>query len=242
MDIKTGRNASMKTKSVGICTIGLRAALALYACVLTLNEHAIAGEGNLKHLRTYLREMGDRLDCYFIVEGVCRRYAVPIPILDTVDYEESEDIRDIDSMVSFLNKISLTWKYDKPEALHLVANRMDRNNKIIRIRDSRLSDVEGYILNKKVSVEYHGTPQGLLKFLSIQYPLFQERRVTSTGMEYGLDGTTPINVSVKDTRIEDLLTECIPLSGYNRIIWSSCSDGKSESPIVIVEFYGKIMK
>ena len=140
-----------------------------------------------------------------------------------------------------MNKLNIECIFQEPKiTIHLVAEKIERDKTIIRIRDARLSEIAGYALTKKVSVEYEGTPYGLVKFLSTKDPLIRWPRVVVTGSPPGIDTTTPIKVAVTDTPIRDLLTDCIPLSvGYNRIIWSSYTAGKTESPDVTVEFYGR---
>jgi hypothetical protein len=252
MAVKTRRNVSMKAKAMEVCIVGLCAAFAVCACV-ALNGHAIAGEENMRGFEDYLSEMGNRLDCYFTVESIGHTemvyppngnpFRAPVygnPILNGTVNVGSEDAKSINAMVSFLNKVSIEW--GPAQKIRLVAEKIERNKTIIRIRDARLSDVAGYVLNTKVSIEYNGIPNGLLTLLSTQDPLIRPRNFVSTVGDIGIDINTPVRVAVKDTPIRNLLTDCIPLSEYSRIIWGSFTNGKAESPVVTVEFYGRSME
>jgi hypothetical protein len=241
----------MKIKGMKVCIFGLCTAITVCACVTVLSAYAVAGEVHSESFAGYLAEMGARLDCHFTVESVGAEvlfhptngdpFMLRVhnnTILDGMVNVGSEDIKNIDAMVSFLNKVSIQWDYPKQE-IHLVAEKNEKDKTIIRIRDSRLSDVAGYVLNKKVSVEYDGNPEGLLMLLSNKDGLIQPEVFISTNSG-GTDFSTPIRIAVKDTPIRDLLTECIPLSNYSRIIWSSKTDGKSNSPAVTVVFSGSL--
>lgn len=235
----------MKATAVEVSIIGFCKVLVVCACMVVLNDHAIAGEENMKVFRSYLSEMGSRLDCYFTVESVGLAGSLNNSILDAVVNADSKGVQNIDAMMAFLtNNVSITWKdAGKTNTIHLVADKIERNKTIIRIRDARLSDVIGYALTKKVSVEYDGTPDGLLKLLSVRDRLIQPQLVFPIGMgAIQVNDQTPIRVDVTDISIRDLLTECIPLSGYSRIIWSSYTDGKAKSPVVTVKFYGRSQK
>jgi hypothetical protein len=241
----------MKTKVMKVSIIALCTAITMCACVTARSGYAVAGEEHSDIFGGYLAEMGARLNCHFTVESVGASTTIDMPngkplivpvgnntILDGMVNVGSEDIKNIDAMVSFLNKVSIQWDYPKQE-IHLLADKIEKDKTIIRIRDARLSDVAGYVLNKKVSVEYDGNPDGLLKLLSNKEGLIQPQVVFSTH-SVGNDYSTPIRVAVKDTPIRDLLTECISLSNYNRIIWSSKTDGKSKSPLVTAVFSGSL--
>jgi hypothetical protein len=201
----------------------------------------------------YLLEMGKRLDCYFTVENVghadtmerspngelIKRGHPGNQILEARVNVDSGDVKDIDAMVSFLNKVSIEWKDYEPRTIHLLADKIERNKTIIRIRDAKLSEVDDYVLNKKVSIEYDGDPLGLIKLLSTQGLLIEPQiGGTRFGRPGGIDNGTPIKVSVKDKSIRDMFTECIPLAGYSRLIWSSYTAGTAKSPVVTVSFYG----
>jgi hypothetical protein len=145
--------------------------------------------------------------------------------------------------MSFLTtKGIIAWEGEgKTNTIRLLADRIECNKMIIRLRDTRLSQVKNYALAKKVSAKYDGNPDGLLRFLSDRNPLIQPEVSFTVGMgpiEVN-DSLTPITVNVENKNVKDLLTKCVPLSGYNRIIWSSYTDGKIESPIVTVKFHGK---
>jgi hypothetical protein len=243
----------MKTIAMELCITVLCAAFAVCACVIALNDHVIAGEERSGSHPLYLFEMGSRLDCYFTIESIKppgKVYRLPDgqsaierddndPILDGLVTLDLENATNVDALVSLLNKVSITGS--SSETIHLVASKIEHNKPIIMIRDARLKEVAGYVLNKKVSVEYDGNPNGLVTLLSTKDPLIQlpHPSIVSSAVIGGGDYYTPIKVAVRDTPIRDLLTECIPLSGYSRIIWVSYTDAKAKSPVVTVEFYGR---
>ena len=139
------------------------------------------------------------------------------------------------------NDLVIAWKYGhKNERINLEIENVEGDRRIIRVSDKRLSKVKNYVFRKKVSIEYKGTPDGLLAHISKHQAMFAKQSVFDIGMDILVfDSHTTVNVLANAKSIGDILTHCIPLPGYSRIVWSSYTDGRSDSPIVTTRFYGR---
>ncbi|MBI4471368.1 MAG: hypothetical protein HY646_01790 [Acidobacteria bacterium] len=189
--------------------------------------------------REYLHKMGDKFNCYFTVESVGHEGSVNNPILDTM--VEYQPVDTLESLLGSLAKTRLAWKFaNETNLIELAVHKVSRDSPIIRLRDKRLASVTNYALNERISIEYSGTPDGLIGTISELIPTIEHRRLrpVTIGVPLAIDAQTQVRVSVIDKPVGDVLTECIPPAGYRRIIWSSYTDGKKDSPTVTVTFYG----
>ncbi len=221
--------------------IGLYSLLCVCGCSAVMNSHAVAGEAKMEVFRYCLSTLGGRLDCYFTVESVGRSSSLNNPILDAMVSVDTAGIHDVEGLIAFLtNEVRIVWIDEGvTNDIRLVTERIERDKTIIRIRDARLLDVAGYSLTNRVSMEYVGHPEGLLIDLSSQNSLIQRQKAWGIGGGPLLvDFDSHVDIAVTNMAVRDLLTHCIPLEGYNRVIWSSYTDGNAESPLVTVRFHG----
>ena len=230
-------------KAMRVFVMKLFNVLAVCTCLLAANIPAVAEDDNMQVFKNCLSELGGRLDCYFAVESIGRAGSLNNPILDALVNIDASRVQSVDDLVAFLtNEVRIVWK-DKCIAneIRLVTDRVELNNKaIIRIRDAKLLNIVGYSLTNKTSLDYEGNIDGLLNLLSNQDSLIQPQKVNPIGMgPIRIDVVSHVESSVTNMAVRDLLTSCIPIAGYNRIVWSSYTDGKAESPVVTVKFYGK---
>ncbi len=232
-------------KTLRVYIVGLCSVFAVFVYFVAMNSLAMAGGEDMKVFRSYLLELGSRLDCYFTVESVGLAGSLNNPILDAMVDGDATGVQDVDSALAFLtNQVRIVWKdASKTHNIQLVADKVEcakTAKTVIRIRDARLLDVVGYSLTNKVSVAYEGNPDGLLNLLSSQNSLIQPQKTFSIGMgPIVVDAETHVEATVTNVNVRDLLTSCIPLAGYNRIIWSCYTDGKAEFPVVTIKFKGE---
>ncbi|MDD2241404.1 MAG: hypothetical protein PHO14_01370 [Kiritimatiellae bacterium] len=222
---------------------GMINALTVGICLITMTVPLSASEGNAQIFRNCLVDLGTRLDCFFSVESIGCSGWLNNPILDGLMSADASSVQDIDGLMAFLtNEVCITWKSEGgTNEIQLVADRVEHDGKsIIRICDARLMDIAGYALTNTISLEYEGSIDGLLKEMSSRENRIQPQRVISYGTGLvRIDTMTQVKVNVEDAVARDVLTTCISLDNYHRIVWSSYTDGQAESPAVMVKFYGQ---
>ncbi|MFA7160398.1 MAG: hypothetical protein WC299_13950 [Kiritimatiellia bacterium] len=215
--------------------------LALCGGLVIVSGVSYAGENNMMVFHEYLTQVGDKLDCYFTVESVGQTGYLNNPILDAMVDVDVKAVQDLNSVImSLANDIPIVWKAENmTNRIGLVVDKIDLERPIVRIRDVRLTSVKHYALDEQMSIEYSGTLDGLLSSLSSRNSLIQRQRVVSVGMgPIVVDVQTQARVAARDKAIRDILTMCTPISRYSRVIWSSYTNGKEESPSVTIKFYG----
>lgn len=173
----------------------------------------------------YLGDMGDKLNCYFTIER---------DDTDTVEsaFDEAtvvqEDVDTLDGLVAKLNRelTGITASRDPsiPSVIHLVENRLK---------------VDGYVMERRVSLNYTGTPYGLLVQLRDQFGGIGPR-ASGVGF-YIQDPLTPVTANVQDVTVRQVLTGAVPLPGYNRIVWeASTRIDENNQSFTDVFFWGPI--
>jgi hypothetical protein len=199
-------------------------------------------ETNKTVFSDFLRRMGDKYDCYFTVESVGQERLDNNMILDAIVQVPTNAAQDLNGfMKSLTNNLHIEWRLGNKTVLtELVIDRMEREKPIIRIRDRQLAFVTNYSLDRTVSLEYEGSVDGLLEILEKQDSNIRKQRAFITGAApIVMDFATTVRISCKGKAMRDLLTEYIPLPGYNRVIWDSRSNGKQDSPCITIRFHGR---
>lgn len=159
-------------------------------------------------LVAYLNHMGDKLDCYFTIEYY-REMVSQEPLLGVTSVSNKE-VTSIASLIELL-------KSQLPQALVF----QDKENPtVIRIKSKALSGIVDYVLEQKETTRFKG-PLGLIfanlnqKHGAIRFP-----RSVSTNQSFA-DFLTKVSYSSKGRSIRSILTECLPLSRYSRILWAA---------------------
>ena len=222
---------------------GLIGELTVGMCLLTMVAPLNASGSDAQIFRSCLVDLGSRLDCYFSVESIGRSGWLNNPILDGRINADASRVKDIGELMAFItNDVHIIWEGEGVTSeIRLDADRIEHDGKnIVRIRDAKLVNVAGYALTNSISLEYEGTIDGLLRVLSSKDNRIQAQKAVSIGAGLvRLDTLTRVQVSVVGGMTRDVLTTCIPLANYHRIVWSSYTDGKAETPVVMVKFYGQ---
>jgi len=196
-------------------------------------------------LHKYLTEIGDKFDCYFTIESIGKEGVLNNQILDAMVEIDTNADQSLDSLVTFLkNSLVIQWKsVNETNMISIAIDRVEGRKPIIRLRDRRLAVVKNYVLDRKVGLQYEGAADGLIDSLAKVNANIRKQRLFLAGQgPIIVDHETQVRVSCTNKPIRDILTDCIPLPGYSRVIWSSYTDGKEESPSVIIMFYGARMK
>ena len=199
------------------------------------------GENAKIHFKKFLTEMGDKFDCYFTVESVGKEGVLNNFILDAMVEIDTNAAQNLDTLVAWLsNGLVIQWtSTNGTNRISIVVDKVGQRKPIIRLRDTRLEIVSNYALNRQIGLQYAGSAVGLLDELTKVDANIEKQRIFSVGGgPIVMDYETQVRVSCTNEPIRDILTYCIPLSGYSRVIWSSCASAKQEAPSVIIQFYG----
>jgi hypothetical protein len=219
---------------------------AKYRCVATtlscflswLSIISFAGENQcfskappLRHivfLADYLEMIGDRYDCYFTIETFTssegsqpndlfnKRIIITNPVLN----------RD--------QAIALIKRY-LPEYNVLVK---DNNPSIFHLIDRRLYNRDDYPLFKTVLSPYDGPIQSYVERLSCHFKgcMHSPHSLGPWGIIIW-DNTTHIKVGTLRQDVRSLLTNYIPLSRYNRLLWTAIATTIPSSHLLDVEIH-----
>jgi hypothetical protein len=113
--------------------------------------------------------------------------------------------------------------------------RSDESNPvIIRIKSKRLQEIQGHSLERVTSVQYQGLLEGLPDAIGkAEKCALSTCRVVSSKMLY-IDSTTKVDIEARRKPIRTILTDYLPLSDYNRVLWvayTSMMDGKPDTEV-----------
>ena len=178
----------------------------------------------------YLEEVGDRLNCFFTIEENHNR---PLPWSERLI--DPTDGGTIDAVVAKLNK----------EAGRFKAVRDEANPSVIHLTNVSLTEAGLNVLDRKVTLAYEGTIEGLLDRLNQINPAIGKWRNPAPEFEAGsvrvlMDQilATRVKVDARDLPIRQLLTSAVSLPGNNRVIWSSGTTLKEGNLYTAISFSG----
>ncbi len=199
----------------------------------------LAGLADSIPMQTFLADIGKRLDCYFTVESVGRAGVHSNPMLHAMVKADPNAIQSIDGLVSFLTNRQWT-AFASTNTISIVADRVGEKGRIIRLRDRRLLAVTDYALDRRVGVQHEGTTGELMERLAGMDAKVEMERVFSVGEGLiNMGDETQVSVRCTNKPIREIITDCIPLSDYSRVIWSSYTSGEQESPSVTIRLHGE---
>lgn len=182
------------------------------------------------HLRDYLAEMSERLDCYFTFEDL------PVPgttntypwIADIKGFVPDLEITTIDALVAKLDQelegVTVVRSTSYPSVVHLIAEALLQ---------------QGYVLEQAVTIEHSGSLGSLLDQLEMLTDGKIGRRTGGAIRPIvRFDDTTEVEVSVQNQTVRNVLTGAVPLQGYGRFLWESRRVEISGNPKIVVRYYG----
>jgi hypothetical protein len=175
-------------------------------------------------LYQYLEGMGVLFDCYFTIEQMPLKDDNWITIHDVkVGNEPSSIDKLVKQLSTQLKGVHVYRSKDNPAIIHFV--------------DERLEKKKEYSLPKRVAFRFRGTPDQLVDKLCSQFQefIFSQRQFLVGGWPpLGTDSSTEIHCSTAGASIRRILTDWIPLSQYERILWIADSrqiDGRLETDV-----------
>ncbi len=186
--------------------------------VMTMNDKILLGK--------YLLTAGIRADCYFTLED--HRLPDLVSAFDTAYVMDDANITTVDGIVAKLRK-ALSFAT-------VVRNK--ENPAVINIIEASLPQLPRYVLERRASLQFSGTLYDLVITLKER---FDGRIGYARGGDVSRafeDGVTQVKVGAKDLTLRSILTNYIPFSQYNRILWNAETlevDGKTET---WVQHYG----
>jgi hypothetical protein len=172
-----------------------------------------------------MQSIGGHVDCYFTVEDIHNAGSKP---LLHIRLPASNRLATVQDVVAFL-KMSLQ---DNAE--------ITQESKVIHLVSRNLKQVSGYWLESKVNVDYVGTPtDGLAHILGkIKQAEIQTGFSTSSPPQF--DMTTRIWIVGNNASARKILTDCLPLSQYSRILWVARTDPADDNQIAYISFGGQV--
>jgi len=200
-----------------------------------------------------LDKIGEKTGLYFTVEsGVQPEFLLGDKILFAKVEIDLTNINTVDEALFFLtNTVEIIYKrassgtdnifYGETNRFVITTTQPNPEKPLVSIRDVTTTYIPEYVLDKKLTVKYEGNPTDFIYYLNGLIPKVAGPKAfyASASDTYGADHGTKINVDEKDKTIREILTDCIPLEGYKRVVWSSHTDGNMTNPVVTVSYHGK---
>jgi hypothetical protein len=159
-------------------------------------------------LYEYLLRASLKLDCYFTIEQM------PGEENNSIEGREVQAGSEPSSIEKMVEQLSAQLK-----GFHVY--RSKENPVVVHIIDERLEKEKEYSLPKCVAVKFRGTPEKLVE--KLQRMFLGDLRPKMGGAFSGFiritDIITEIHCSTRGASARRVLTDWLPLSQYNRILW-----------------------
>ena len=194
-------------------------------------------------MNDYLLKMGKKLDCFFTIERDDRgphrlTNFRKLSLLSTAHINDNQQITSVEGLTIKLKKIF-------PKAEFSTSKHAGDNALVLHITDASLMESQNYVLNQKLSIKYSGS----LKDLSDAIGLKLQNRIgspqTFTLQELARgdsDSTTKITVQCENKTIRDTLTDAVPKSQDNRILWDAEAVTHDRGEVVEVKYFRPIVR
>lgn len=189
----------------------------------------------------YLHFIGEKLGCYFTLEY--RAYQITRQP-SSLQAEMTND-QSIATMPALLAKLR-----DGLTGFSVIEN--PKNPKVIHIIEQALEQADGYVLNKRTSVQYAGhlvpcvvkdtngrnLQQGAGVVVALARTVGKLENGTAEARGDFDDCNTKVKIDAKNESVRNILTDCIPLKNYHRILWRAAATERNGKPTVMIQFYG----
>ena len=166
--------------------------------------------GKKMSMDLYLHHLCEQSDVYFTIERMTHLPGKEIgkSPFDRDDLVPDTDVKTPEAMITKL-RVDLKG----------VAVIRDSNNpSVIHLVDERLLTMPSYVMGKKVDVKFSGIIDDLVSELAKQRKPIESARVGGIGQALG-DFRTRVVVDVKNQPVREVLTGCVPLRDYPRVLW-----------------------
>lgn len=171
---------------------------------------------------------GRRLECHYTLETIYRHPDDPkaLPVFLPQD-EKFTSVKELTDALS----TRIPW---------LEFQLDERIPKLVHVRDRELRELKDYALMKSTSINYSGTPDGLLSLLSDRTGnLFRElNHDPATAFPLFSDVITPIRCRAESLPVRDVLTLGLPLETYEPVLWHARTWLRPSGPQTWVEYRG----
>ena len=199
-------------------------------CLAWACSCAAGDEEEPLYLYEVLLETGRRLDCRFTVERIIetpeRKSALNAAAEVAKAVNEAADVPAlVASLTRTLQGVRVVRDQGCPSVIHLI--------------EAPLEDAPGYALRDTVSLSFDGTPGGLVQRLTKSVPTLRHPRMTFLPAPFE-DYETKISVAADKRTVRAVLTDAVPLKGYNRIVWIAETELRGERPETWVRFLGPV--
>jgi hypothetical protein len=216
----------------------MRIASTSIAIVFLLLSLLVAEENTVLHTPSnqrefwehYLYSTGKSLSCYFTIEIVAREAGDPKNrdryLLD------DEEVTSVDEVIDKVSKNRKTFTFLKNK----------KNPRIVHIIDNDLRKIPDYPIDQKMDLEYSGSLDELSIAIEKKFPTLGPRRSGEVSQFLIADPITEIEIDIKDTTVRDILTDCVPLKGYQPLLWRAETEKIEGKHKTILQYYGPLRK
>jgi len=185
-------------------------------------------QGNGIGWELYLSELPEELHCYFTIErmGTMPGEKVHRDPFHRVALTPDRNIKTAEALVEQLRR----------ETKGIVVMQNTKNPAVIHLIEEPLLKIEGYVMDKKVHVTYSGPIDKLALELGKHVPGIGPRRGFAIG-ETRQDSRTQVKVDAENQTVREVLTGCVPLRDYSRVLWDAetWKDGQYKT---VVAYHG----
>jgi hypothetical protein len=176
-------------------------------------------------LEAFLRELGEKNNCYFTLEEAWREHRGE-DLLGGTWVAREEKNGSVTDILAGLQK--------KNSNLHFEPD--SKNPQIIHIIDSRLKRINDYSLDQTLmTFTFTGTTSQLISYLAQQGVGVREA-VQPVGPILIVDSTT-VSIKTEHAKVRDILSEYLPLDSYNHLLWKAVTRFRADN-ITDITFYG----
>ena len=181
-------------------------------------------------LTPFLMKFGTRFGIHFTVERDQRgAYEHQFSPLSTAELDEMRDLTSVEQVMSVM----------KAAIPGVLVERSANDPKVIHIIDGTLKKIDGYAMDRKVSVRMTGTPADLVRAIGSRLGgALIDQEGGGVNESIG-DRATDITVNVVDVSARDALTIPIPLKSYHAVVWIADVSKKGNEVEIAVRHNGK---
>lgn len=160
----------------------------------------------------FLAELPEQLDYHVTIERLLRTQGEKRQpsAFDRDDLTLDPNIKTVESLVKKLRS--------EMKGVAVVQN--TKNPAVIHLIDERLFNAEGYVMDKKVDITYSGLIDGLADEVGKHAPGIGSPTGALIGEVPG-DFRTKVKVDAKDQTVREVVTGCVPLKDYSRMLWEA---------------------
>jgi len=162
-------------------------------------------------LEDLLASLGKQYDCYFTVEGGWRNHEA----INAVARRAVTPPQKASTLAEAIDELAkgapgLRFEIDK------------RQNRIVHVIDRRLDGQTGYGLDTVIpTFVFSGQTMELVSELRKSGVPIGNENTFAVGQRITFDASTNANVNARDYTVREILSDFIPLDGYNRVIWTA---------------------